>query len=709
MTNTAIGTSNHNEEDDHEWSLTSSIRTVRTGRGGGGGNDDQRDSTVSSSSIKWNNTIRKSTNEDATNTTERGSGVRATNSDDEQQLEFVKDFLFESLAPSTSPTSLTTTTPKKSYSSSPKKKQQRRESLYSSCSSSAASSSANIEVGSTIFESVFDLTEDRLRRLFHVFDEDKNGTISYEELKLGFAHHGVNGRASAEKTTAENNPITSLQMNDRAFQLLVEYLDADKSGQITFEEFSEGVRLLMLRNILQDVNNNNSISSGRSRVDEDSVLTQVFDYNGVRLERYLLKGDGQLDARTAQSRNKNDSFAYTTTTSKSLVDFFLEQREDTVTVRWINVTGRKASNIMKMMALKYRLHPLSLQDALEHTNHRPKADSYDHHYFIMVPVFYWKGNERKFRKESAAEKREERQGCWGRIFDTCRKKNTGGKRYDSDTDDDEENSMTDGDEYEERRDNQDNLIGMHMTSIFITKPCGRTVVTFNNELNNDDNCWHNLQSELRMDYSKLRQYDGQHLAYRLLDEAVDKIEDIVKKLKSVYKHERRAVIKNNYQNLNRMHALNSELQTMARKFKPFLRLLVHVIEDDSFSPGATVYLRDVLDNLEIHEEDLKNLIVKCEEVDVEAEKLQARQVDSTLYSLTVISAVFLPAQFLTGLWGMNFHDMPELHWDLGYELFWICAVTSVLITICFLTCRRYSHRRSPKSRKKKKLLLARRK
>ena len=94
--------------------------------------------------------------------------------------------------------------------------------------------------------------------------------------------------------------------------------------------------------------------------------------------------------------------------------------------------------------------------------------------------------------------------------------------------------------------------------------------------------------------------------------------------------------------------MKDELKSMSRRMKPFLKLLVHIIEDDSFSAGATVYLRDVFDNLEIYDEDVKILISLCESIDDEAEKFQARQMDTTLYTLTVISATFLPAQFLTG-------------------------------------------------------------
>ncbi len=35
---------------------------------------------------------------------------------------------------------------------------------------------------------------------------------------------------------------------------------------------------------------------------------------------------------------------------------------------------------------------------------------------------------------------------------------------------------------------------------------------------------------------------------------------------------------------------------------------------------------------------------------------------------TVMSVVFMPLTLLTGIWGMNFEDMPELHWRYGYPV-----------------------------------------
>uniref|UniRef100_A0A7S0T9I4 EF-hand domain-containing protein n=1 Tax=Pseudo-nitzschia delicatissima TaxID=44447 RepID=A0A7S0T9I4_9STRA len=509
----------------------------------------------------------------------------------------------------------------------------------------ASTSSIDVDLGS-VFETTFDLTEDRLRRLFDLFDESNDGTISYDELKLGFKYHGSNFGMS--------------KLDDRTFSALVGYLDADDSGEITFEEFSEGIRLLMLRAILQQVNRSGSSS-------KDAVITQVYDYNITKLSRYLLQGKGQVQQRTV-------SFVL----SKPLIDFFLSERGDEVSVRWINITGKKASSIIKMMALKYRLHPLALEDALERFDHRPKADSYDKHYFIMVPVFYLKGDEKALDPAPCKEK----ECSWYERF-------LGGGDTSSETNSDDELSIDEDDGAE------NNLIGVHMTSIFITRPSGKTVITFNNDITfkddkNDGMCWQKLHDELKKDYSKLRQYDGQYLAYRLLDESVDKIGEIVKKLKILTKKEKRSLERNHYRDLDRIHSLKQEMYSMNRKFKPFLRLLVHVIEDDSFSPGASIYLRDVLDNLEIHDDDLKALIAKCDDMDEEAEKLQAKQMDSTLYTLTVATVTILPAQFLTGVWGMNFETMPELKWQYGYSIFWVLAICTSIFTISILNFSRRS-------------------
>lgn len=45
------------------------------------------------------------------------------------------------------------------------------------------------------------------------------------------------------------------------------------------------------------------------------------------------------------------------------------------------------------------------------------------------------------------------------------------------------------------------------------------------------------------------------------------------------------------------------------------------------------------------------------------------------YTLTLVATVFLPAQFLTGLYGMNFVNMPELQYEHAYMIWWGVVTT----------------------------------
>jgi magnesium transporter len=49
--------------------------------------------------------------------------------------------------------------------------------------------------------------------------------------------------------------------------------------------------------------------------------------------------------------------------------------------------------------------------------------------------------------------------------------------------------------------------------------------------------------------------------------------------------------------------------------------------------------------------------------------------------LTIVSVVGVPPTILVGIWGMNFKNMPELNWNLGYPLAWIAIIASGLLPL----------------------------
>jgi len=61
--------------------------------------------------------------------------------------------------------------------------------------------------------------------------------------------------------------------------------------------------------------------------------------------------------------------------------------------------------------------------------------------------------------------------------------------------------------------------------------------------------------------------------------------------------------------------------------------------------------------------------------------------NDTLYCLTVMFTLFIPAQFLSSVYAMDFVDpdtgkpgIPELRWKYGYLYFWVVCAVVVMVT-----------------------------
>jgi magnesium transporter len=60
------------------------------------------------------------------------------------------------------------------------------------------------------------------------------------------------------------------------------------------------------------------------------------------------------------------------------------------------------------------------------------------------------------------------------------------------------------------------------------------------------------------------------------------------------------------------------------------------------------------------------------------------RMNAIMKRLTVVSTVFIPLTFLTGVWGMNFKFMPELDWRYGYLFAWGLMLIAGILTWLFM-------------------------
>ena len=92
------------------------------------------------------------------------------------------------------------------------------------------------------------------------------------------------------------------------------------------------------------------------------------------------------------------------------------------------------------------------------------------------------------------------------------------------------------------------------------------------------------------------------------------------------------------------------------------------------------------------ESDVRTMLNTSKELSLLYRTMQEENANRVLSLLTVVTTAVLPAQFMSGLYGMNFEYMPELAWHFkigdagfsGYTFWWIIVLTSVLsILRCF--------------------------
>ena len=65
------------------------------------------------------------------------------------------------------------------------------------------------------------------------------------------------------------------------------------------------------------------------------------------------------------------------------------------------------------------------------------------------------------------------------------------------------------------------------------------------------------------------------------------------------------------------------------------------------------------------------------------------KLNDTMTVLTIFSVIFIPLTFIVGVYGMNFDNLPELHWKYGYFIVWGVMIAIVLGMLWYFKRRKW--------------------
>jgi len=188
-----------------------------------------------------------------------------------------------------------------------------------------------------------------------------------------------------------------------------------------------------------------------------------------------------------------------------------------------------------------------------------------------------------------------------------------------------------------------------------------------------------VRQRLRMGTGKIRSLGADYLTHALIDTIVDGYFPVIELLSETLEDlEDEVLTQPSARHPEEIHRVKSLILSLRRSLWPMRDMVSSVMREPTpyIREHTRIYFRDILDHaiqlsdvLETQRETSSGLMHTYLSV-------MSNRSNEVMKVLTVITTIFIPLSFITGIYGMNFDYMPELHSKLGYPFIW-CVMLSV--------------------------------
>ncbi|RLN13809.1 hypothetical protein BBI17_005339 [Phytophthora kernoviae] len=467
----------------------------------------------------------------------------------------------------------------------------------------------------------FDLTSGKITKLFSLSNPNEEGMLSYEGFRCGLEAMGINCDS------------------DEQFQAFVDEVDEDKSSNISFDEFLCAIQEIKLAQLFNDsfIRAMPQLSASvNSR--SSSVTLSAIEYSPDRI-------------RSVYPINQEKSFIYSTKPSWA-------------TVRWINVEGINTL-LMRRLSVRYRLHPLAIEDTLGPDVKRPKYVKFDEHSSLILQTLHP-------RDHSTVKTYQNMYRASLFVLP-------------------EDDSPFDNMSKAELESRLAKLNVGHVMcppvqlSLYVMEG-----VLISVQASGANTLWPTLKKRLHVSYSKVRQHSTAFLVYTILDACVDELWPISQTFGAkLLMLECLMSMDTRYFDLGRIAACEKQVKGLQMHCKPMREVISKLVTSDDYQGETLQYLADVQEHLTTIEEECEHHLDRCRSLVEEFNNDRASQQNDVSYILALIAAIFLPAQFLTGVYGMNFPYIPETTYYNAYFVWWAVMIIVAGLIVLFFKYKRW--------------------
>lgn len=201
-----------------------------------------------------------------------------------------------------------------------------------------------------------------------------------------------------------------------------------------------------------------------------------------------------------------------------------------------------------------------------------------------------------------------------------------------------------------------------------------------------------LRQRLRDNKGSIRKLGADYLVYRLIDTIVDNYFFITEQLSESIEDLEELVLKSpEKESLLQIQKLKRKIINLRKSILP-LREAVSRLQKDNTSlikDSTIMYLRDVYEHIIQANESLDSQRDMLASIMDLYQSGVSNKMNQIMKVLTIIATIFIPLTFIAGIYGMNFDNMPELHWKYGYFGVWGIMFVILLIMLFYFKRKRW--------------------
>ena len=189
-------------------------------------------------------------------------------------------------------------------------------------------------------------------------------------------------------------------------------------------------------------------------------------------------------------------------------------------------------------------------------------------------------------------------------------------------------------------------------------------------LEDNDEWFEPVRDRIRNQIGRIHQEGADYLLYAILDTLVDSYYPVIEKLgERLERLEIEVLSSPRSDTIHRIHSTRRTLLRLRRALWPHRELVNTLLRDSPFVTEETnLHLRDCYDHLVRLAEFIETLREVCSDLMNTYLSSLSNRMNEVMKVLTIIATIFIPMTFIAGLYGMNFANMPELGWNLGYPV-----------------------------------------